>query len=133
MNKFYGFTNQGIHVVRDYQEIPTVLCYIDEINQVWTNIIFNAIQVMKNHGTLTITVKKIDFNSIAISIGDTGSGVPPEILPNIFDPFYTTKVAGEGSGLGLHICKQIIEKHNGTISVKSIPGSTIFTVTLPIG
>ena len=56
-----------------------------------------------------------------------------KIRPNIFDPFYTTKVAGEGSGLGLHICKQIIEKHNGTISVKSIPGSTIFTVTLPIG
>ena len=130
---YQNYTNQGIHVVRDYQEIPTVLCYIDEINQVWTNIIFNSIQVMKNHGTLTITVKKIDFNSIAISIGDTGSGVPPEILPNIFDPFYTTKVAGEGSGLGLHICKQIIEKHNGTISVKSIPGSTIFTVTLPIG
>jgi signal transduction histidine kinase len=130
---YQNYTNQGIHVVRNYQEVPMVLCFIDEINQVWTNIIFNAIQVMKNHGTLTITVKQIDPNSIAISIGDTGSGVPPEILPNIFDPFYTTKVAGEGSGLGLHICKQIIEKHNGTISVKSDPGSTVFTVTLPIG
>ncbi len=130
---YQNYTNQGIRVVRDYQEVPMVLCYIDEINQVWTNIIFNAIQVMKNHGTLTISVKRVDSNSIGISIGDTGSGIPPKILPNIFDPFYTTKVAGEGSGLGLHICKQIIEKHNGTISVISNPGNTIFTVVLPIG
>jgi signal transduction histidine kinase len=120
-------------VIRDFQVQPIVLCYIDEINQVWTNIIFNAIQVMKNHGTLMLTSRQVSANQVSISIGDTGSGIPPKILPHIFDPFYTTKVAGEGSGLGLHICKQIIEKHNGTLSVESIPGSTIFTVLLPIG
>jgi signal transduction histidine kinase len=126
--------NQGITVIKEYSEIPKVLCYEAELNQVWTNIIFNAIQAMKNKGILTIQVKKEadDLNKfIAVVIQDNGSGIPIEIQPKIFDAFFTTKKSGEGSGLGLHICKQIIDKHNGSITVDSVVGKTTFLIKIP--
>jgi len=90
---------------------------------------------MKNKGILTIQVKKEadDLNEfIAVVIQDNGSGIPIEIQPKIFDAFFTTKKSGEGSGLGLHICKQIIDKHNGSITVDSILGKTTFLIKIPV-
>ncbi|MEQ9484526.1 trifunctional serine/threonine-protein kinase/ATP-binding protein/sensor histidine kinase [Coleofasciculus sp. F4-SAH-05] len=120
----------GINVIRNYDELPLILCYADELNQVWTNLIHNALQAIDNKGTLTINVKQQD-QQINVSITDSGKGIPPEIQAKIFQPFFTTKSAGEGSGLGLDIVKKIIEKHQGKIDVESIPGKTTFTVSLP--
>jgi two-component system, NtrC family, sensor kinase len=123
---------QGVEVIRNYEDkLPSVLCYPDELNQVWTNLIHNALQAMKNKGTLKIDVVQEDTN-VLVGITDSGDGIPPEILSKIFEPFFTTKPAGEGSGLGLDIVRKIIEKHQGKIDVKSVPGQTAFTVSLPI-
>ena len=86
---------------------------------------------MNNNGQLTIDVKKEEEN-IVVNLADSGGGIPPEILPQIFQPFFSTKPAGEGSGLGLDIVKKIIDKHRAKIEVESMPGKTTFTVFLPI-
>uniref|UniRef100_UPI00187F17E0 sensor histidine kinase n=1 Tax=Microcoleus sp. LEGE 07076 TaxID=915322 RepID=UPI00187F17E0 len=123
---------QGVEIVRNYEaELPAALCYPDELNQVWTNLIHNALQAMENQGTLTIDARQQDTN-VVVKITDSGKGIPPEILPKIFEPFFTTKPAGEGSGLGLDIVEKIIKKHQGKIDVKSVPGQTEFTVSVPI-
>lgn len=122
----------GVDLIRNVEEsLPSISCYPDELNQVWTNLIHNALQAMENKGTLTIDARQHDGH-IDVSITDSGSGIPPEVLPKIFQPFFTTKPAGEGSGLGLDIVRKIIEKHQGTIGVESVPGKTTFTVSLPI-
>lgn len=122
----------GVEVVRNYgTDLPSVLCYPDELNQVWTNLLHNALQAMGNKGVLKIDVKHQD-NTISVSITDNGPGIPPEIMPRIFEPFFTTKPPGEGSGLGLDIVHKIIEKHQGQLQVESVPGQTKFTVSLPI-
>ncbi len=122
----------GVEVVRNYgTDLPSVLCYPDELNQVWTNLLHNALQAMGNKGVLKIDVKHQD-NTISVSITDNGPGIPPEIMPRIFEPFFTTKPPGEGSGLGLDIVHKIIEKHQGQLQVESVPGQTKFTVCLPI-
>lgn len=123
---------QNIQLEEHYDEVPEILGYPDELNQVWTNLIHNALQAMKNQGALSIRVQEIDKN-IRVSITDTGPGIPDEIREKIFDPFFTTKSAGEGSGLGLDISRKIVQKHNGTISVDSTTGEgSTFTIDLPI-
>lgn len=122
---------QGVNVIRNYAEFPPILCYPDELNQVWTNLIHNALQAMENRGTLTIDAIVIDDRA-KISFTDSGKGIPEEIKSKIFVPFFTTKPPGEGSGLGLDIINKIIVKHQGKIEVESIPGQTIFKVFLPI-
>ncbi|NEQ75916.1 MAG: GHKL domain-containing protein [Okeania sp. SIO2C9] len=122
---------RNIHVIRDYQEIPDIWGYTDELIQVWTNLVHNAIQAMESGGTLTIATHKQE-NGIQVNIKDTGAGIPPEVQSKIFDAFFTTKSAGEGSGLGLHICQKIINKHQGNIRVDSKPGYTLFCIELPI-
>ena len=124
---------QGIEVIKHYEEIPKMACYPDELNQAWINLIHNAIPIhaMNGKGTLELCLsQKGPF--IAISIIDSGHGIPDDIKSRIFEPFFTTKPPGEGSGLGLDIVKKIIDKHNGLIKVDSIPGKTTFTVSLPI-
>ena len=128
---YHNHLKQGVEVIKNYTELPLVLCYPDELNQVWTNLIHNALQAMENKGTLKIDVSRQD-TKVLVSITDSGKGIPPEIIPKIFEPFFTTKPAGEGSGLGLDIVRKIIEKHQGTIEVESVPGQTRFTVYLPI-
>tara|TARA_R110001592_G_scaffold341482_2_gene630633 strand:- start:8 stop:1915 length:1908 start_codon:yes stop_codon:yes gene_type:complete len=128
---YQNFLKQGCKVDDNFGELPELLCYPDELNQVWTNLIHNALYAMQNFGTLTITTRK-ENNAIVVSITDTGCGIPKEIQEKIFTSFFTTKPAGEGSGLGLGICKRIIDKHQGDISFVSRPGETTFTVTLPI-
>jgi signal transduction histidine kinase len=121
----------GVEVIKNYAELPPVLCYPDELNQVWTNLVHNALQAMDYRGTLTIEVTAQDQQA-KISITDSGKGIPKEIQSKIFEPFFTTKPAGEGSGLGLDIVKKIIEKHQGHIEFESSPGQTTFTVSLPM-
>lgn len=123
---------QGVELIKSYDsELPSILCYPDELNQVWTNLVHNALQAMDYKGTLKIEAKQQDGN-ILVSIADSGKGISPEIVPRIFEPFFTTKPPGEGSGLGLDIVKKIIERHTGKIEVNFVPGKTIFTVSIPI-
>jgi signal transduction histidine kinase len=128
---YHGQLKQGVEVSRNYSESPSILCYPDELNQVWINLIHNALQAMDYKGTLCIDVTRQEMN-VLVSITDSGKGIPPEIMPKIFEPFFTTKPAGEGSGLGLDIVNKILKKHQGSISVDSVPGKTTFTVFLPI-
>ncbi|PSF35692.1 serine/threonine-protein kinase PknK [Aphanothece hegewaldii CCALA 016] len=132
---YQNLLKQGIEVITQYPEkTPLIWCYPDEINQVWTNLIYNALQAMEFKGILSIKVQtQTQTHQLFVSITDSGKGIPTETLPYIFDPFFTTKPAGEGSGLGLHIVRQIIEKHQGNIEVTSLVGQTTFTVALPIG
>lgn len=122
---------QGVEVKRNYQKLPLVECYPDELNQVWTNIIHNALQAMEHKGTLNIEAKQQD-DTILVGITDSGQGIPLEIQKKIFEPFFTTKLPGEGSGLGLDIVKKIIDKHQGKIKVNSLPGQTTFTILIPL-
>jgi signal transduction histidine kinase len=122
---------QGIEVVRNYTEIPKIKCYPDELNQVWTNIISNALQAMEYNGVIEINVFE-DKKEVVVSIVNSGPGIPEEIRKVIFEPFFTTKHQGEGTGLGLDIVKKIVIKHNGTIDVESISGKTAFIVRIPI-
>jgi two-component system NtrC family sensor kinase len=128
------YQNQWKHdvkVIRQYEDIPAILCYPGELNQVWTNLIHNALQAMDYKGILTIN-SRMQNGQVIISITDTGKGIPKEIQEKIFDPFFTTKLAGKGSGLGLDIAKKIVDKHQGRIHVESQPGNTTFRVVLPI-
>jgi signal transduction histidine kinase len=128
---YHNHLKKGVKVVRHYQDIPEIPCYPDELVQVWTNLIHNAIQAMDGKGTLEIAVHQHN-QEIVVNITDSGAGIPLEIQEKIFQPFFTTKSAGEGSGLGLDIVKKIIEKHQGNIQFASAPGQTTFTVTLPM-
>ncbi|MBF0111120.1 MAG: GHKL domain-containing protein, partial [Desulfamplus sp.] len=109
--------------------IPPIPCYPDELNQVWTNLIHNALQAMDHKGRMEITADQTDTHVI-VSVTDSGCGIPKENLERIFNAFFTTKARGQGSGLGLGICKKIVEKHNGTITVESEVGRTVFRVAL---
>ena len=124
---------QGIEVRRSYAaNIPKILAYGSELNQVWTNLIDNAIDAMAGKGILEITTC-VDNKYVRIEVTDSGAGIPPEIQWRIFEPFYTTKGVGKGSGLGLDAVKRIVEnRHRGTISFESKPGKTTFLVCLPI-
>lgn len=121
----------SIEVVKNYGDSPKIMCYPDDLNQVWTNLVHNALQAMDYQGILTIETQQQEAN-IFVKFTDNGKGIPSEVIPKVFQPFFTTKSAGEGSGLGLDIVRKIVEKHEGTISVDSVPGRTTFTVSLPI-
>lgn len=126
-----------VEIIKNFSsELPRPLGYPGELNQVWTNLLQNAFDAMEQQprritlSTATQVLRGVPFVSVAIT--DTGKGIPPELLPHIFESFFTTKEKGKGSGLGLDICKQIVEKHGGQIRVESIPGETTFTVLLPV-
>ncbi|WP_329459704.1 ATP-binding protein [Streptomyces sp. NBC_01497] len=124
----------GIRIVKDYDRtLPEVPAYGAELNQVWTNLIDNAVDAMGTTGTLSIRTWGDDNNHLLVGIGDTGTGIAPEIRPRIFEPFFTTKGVGEGTGLGLDISYRIVvNKHHGDIRVESRPGDTQFIVCLPM-
>jgi signal transduction histidine kinase len=121
----------GITVTRDYAELPAVPVYVDELNQVWTNLIHNAVQALCGKGEIVIETR-VDSTHVVVTVQDNGPGIPPDVMPRIFEPFFTTKPKGEGTGLGLGIVKQIVDKHGGGIGVTSMPGCTRFTVRIPI-
>ena len=128
---YHNQLKQGVEVIRDYQSLPLIFCYPDELIQVWTNLIHNAIQAMKGKGELEIGALEQD-DRVIVWITDSGCGIPESIKDKIFQPFFTTKPMGEGSGLGLDIARKIVEKHQGHIKVKSVPGCTTFQVSLPL-
>jgi signal transduction histidine kinase len=123
----------GITVVRDYdRDLPRVPAFPGELNQVWTNLIDNAVSAMNGSGTLTIRTSR-DRDQLLVEFTDTGPGVPPEIRNRIFEPFFTTKPVGQGTGLGLDISYRIIVgRHHGDLRVESVPGDTRFRVWLPL-
>lgn len=124
---------RGVTVVREYaDDLPVIQAYAGELNQVWTNIIDNAIDAMNGEGTLIVRARR-DGRWVVVEIEDSGPGIPPENQSKIFDPFFTTKGPGKGTGLGLNISRNlIVQKHRGQMSVKSGPGSTCFSVRLPM-
>ena len=123
---------RSITVTREYApDLPKVMAYGSELNQVWTNLIDNAADVMKDGGKLRIRTAR-DNDYVLVEIADNGPGIPEEIRSKIFEPFFTTKGVGEGTGLGLDIAYRIIKKAKGLITVKSVPGDTRFEVRIPI-
>jgi signal transduction histidine kinase len=128
---YHNQLKQNIEIIRHYQDVPEILCYPDELIQVWTNLIHNGIQAMKQGGRLTLTIA-LENDGVKIEVADSGTGIPTHLKDKIFEAFFTTKPTGEGSGLGLHISQKIIDKHNGTIAVASEPGDTKFTIWLPL-
>jgi len=125
----YG--EDGVTVRRSFGALPPISAYVGELNQVWTNLIHNAIQAMDGRGEILIETK-VDKAVVEVAIQDSGPGIEPEVAARIFEPFFTTKAKGEGTGLGLSISARIVEKHGGTIRVDSRPGRTRFEVRLPI-
>jgi len=127
----YKLRKKSIEVEREYdREIPKICAYGVELNQVWTNLIVNAIEAMTDGGRLRISTSQ-DPQSVVVEIQDNGSGISNETLPHIFEPFFTTKGVGEGTGLGLDTSMRVVRKHRGDLSVRSAPGATVFRVILP--
>jgi signal transduction histidine kinase len=123
---------RGIVVTREYApDLPKVMAYGSELNQVWTNLIDNAADAMKEKGRLLVrAVRENDY--VLVEIADDGPGIPPEVQSRIFEPFFTTKGVGEGTGLGLDVVHRIVKKMRGLVTLKSIPGDTRFQVRIPI-
>jgi len=123
---------RGVNVQRDYQPVPFLVnSFGSELNQVWTNLIDNAIDAMGGKGDLRVRTYR-DDGCVVVEIGDNGPGISPEIRAHIFEPFFTTKGVGEGTGLGLDTVQRIVRKHKGNIQVNSMPGDTRFQIWLPL-
>ncbi len=136
----FDYQLRDIQVVRNFAALPVVPVYVDELNQVWTNLLQNATQALlampRTHdagprGCITLTTR-LDGDHALVTIADDGPGIPDDIKAKIFEPFFTTKPKGEGTGLGLGIVRQIVEKHGGSIGCNSTPGATEFWVRLPL-
>ena len=124
---------RGVSVERQYDpDLPTIIGRGGELNQVWTNLIANAIEAMKYQGSMKV-ITRCEHDFVMVEIADSGPGIADEVLPHIFEPFFTTKGVGEGTGLGLDISYRVIKQHHGTIEVQSKPGNTRFIVRLPVG
>ncbi|MEO0540315.1 MAG: ATP-binding protein [Cyanobacteria bacterium P01_A01_bin.105] len=141
---YHNQLKQGIDLIREYDEsLPPIPCYPDELCQIWTNLIQNAIQALGGRGTIRITVHQQPAstapnplpqhlgNCIVVAIVDNGPGIPMALQQRVFEPFFTTKAIGEGTGLGLNISRKIVTKHNGCIELTSEPGYTCFNIWLP--
>jgi signal transduction histidine kinase len=127
-----GHRLRGVTVVREYgTAVPMIEAYAGELNQVWTNLIDNAVDAMGESGTLRVATR-VEESEVVIEIADTGPGMPPDVAARAFEPFYTTKDVGKGTGLGLDIARRIIvERHRGQIMIDSRPGETVLRVKLP--
>jgi len=123
----------GVTVVRDYGAgVPPIEASPGELNQVWTNLIDNAVDAMDGAGTLRLATRA-EGDHVLIEVGDTGTGMAPQVAARAFEAFYTTKEVGKGTGLGLDIAQRIIvERHGGTITIDSCPGETVLRVRIPV-
>jgi signal transduction histidine kinase len=120
-------------VVRDHgADVPVIQALAAELNQVWTNLLTNALDAMGDQGTLRVSTR-LDRGSVVVEVGDTGPGMSPETRQHAFDPFFTTKGVGEGTGLGLDISRRIVDRHHGEITIDLEPGETVLRVRLPLG
>ncbi len=123
---------RGVFVQRDYNQVPLLVnSFGSELNQIWTNLIDNAIDAMGGKGDLRVRTYRED-SCVVVEIGDNGPGISPQVKPHIFEPFFTTKGVGVGTGLGLDTVLRIVKKHRGNIQVDSKPGDTRFQVRLPL-
>ncbi|PNV74417.1 PAS domain-containing sensor histidine kinase [Leptospira inadai] len=127
---YYNKLKNGVEIVRRFSEPSLAYGQADQLTQVWANLINNAFQAISYKGRLELETQK-EGNYLNVLITDNGPGIPPEIRDKIFEPFFTTKAKGEGSGLGLDICRKIVESHKGRIEVESTVGRTTFKVILP--
>jgi signal transduction histidine kinase len=128
----YCMREEKVQLTRDYTpNLPLVKGQVSSLNQVWTNLLDNAIDAMPGGGEITLRTRQ-EGDFVLVSVIDNGPGIPPEVLPHILEPFYTTKPAGEGTGLGLDIALRIVEQHDGRLEVQSEPGRTEFRVWLPV-
>jgi signal transduction histidine kinase len=128
----FKIREKNIEVKRNFlEDMPDVPAYVGELNQVWTNLLDNAIFAVEKNGKITIETSR-DEKNIIVHIIDNGVGIPHDILTRIFDPFFTTKKVGEGTGIGLDIVSRIVKNHHGEIKVESNPGRTVFSVSIPI-
>ncbi len=123
----------GVTVEREYAaDVPRVAAYPGELNQVWTNLMDNAVDAMDGVGRLRVGTR-VDGDHVVVEIEDTGAGMPPEVVARAFEAFYTTKDVGQGTGLGLDIARRIVvERHRGDIDIDSAPGRTVMRIRLPI-
>jgi len=130
----YRIKKGNITMVKEFDlTLPPVNAMIGELNQVWTNLIDNALDAMEPNGKGTLTIKtERDRQFVQVFIIDDGPGIPEEIKSRIFDPFFTTKEMGKGTGMGLEVVQRIVHQHNGSIKLKSVPGRTEFIVCFPI-
>jgi signal transduction histidine kinase len=128
----YKLRKKNIALTREYAEdLPRIKAYGSELNQVWTNLIVNAIEAMDEGGKLKVRTRK-EPTDILVEIRDNGSGIPETVKTRVFEPFFTTKAVGEGTGLGLDTVARIVRKHRGNIRFESKPGDTCFQVRLPV-
>ena len=129
-----GHKLSGVTVVRDYgASVPQIGAYPGELNQVWTNLIDNALDAMNGSGTLRLVTRAGQENDIIVEVADTGPGMTSQVAARAFDAFYTTKDTGKGTGLGLDIARRtVVERHSGTITIESQPGNTVLRVRLPV-
>lgn len=121
----------GVKVTRLYEPLPPIWCYPKALTQVWANLFQNALQAIAGEGEITISAR-VEGDFAVVSFEDSGPGIPEEIQERIFEPFFTTHPSGEGSGLGLGVCQQVVEQHGGYIEMTSQPGATVFTVLVPL-
>lgn len=128
---YHNQLKQGIEVVRNYGNQPAVPVYADEIEQVWSNLVNNALQAMSGRGRLQIDLDVVNDHAV-VRFTDSGPGIPPDVMPRLFEAFFTTRPKSQGAGLGLYICHRIVLKHQGRIEVQSRPGVTTFSVHLPL-
>lgn len=123
---------EGIEVEERFDDdVPEIEAYGAELNQVWTNLLGNAADAMDGDGRIVLSTRA-EPDAIVVEVSDDGPGIPPDVRPRIFDAFFTTKDVGQGTGLGLHIAREVVRRHGGEISVDSQPGETTFTVRLPV-
>ena len=126
---YHNFLKQGIEVITNYESIPGIYCYSDELIQVWIQLIYNSIQAMNGKGVLKIDIFPLN-EDVCVSVEDNGPGISEDSLNKIFDPFYTNNP--KGSGLGLYVTKKILQKHNAVLELDSEPGKTRFLVKIPV-
>ncbi|MCJ7726935.1 MAG: HAMP domain-containing histidine kinase, partial [Acidimicrobiia bacterium] len=128
-----GHELRGIEVIREYDDVPGITVFAGQINQVWTNLIHNAVREMAGSGTLTVRTSTV-AEGVRVEVSDTGPGIAPEHRDEVFTMHFTTHDGRVdfGLGLGLRLCKDIVARHGGSIEVESEPGDTRFVVTLPV-
>jgi signal transduction histidine kinase len=127
---YHNQLKYGVEVETQMEDVAEMYVFADELSQIWTNLIQNSIQAMQGEGKIQIRLKD-EGKQVRIEFEDNGPGVPADIQDKIFEPFFTTKKRGEGTGLGLDICRKIVRKHGGDMTLESVPGRTVFTVLMP--
>lgn len=124
-------TSPGIEIVEAFEALPKITCNPSQLNQVFLNLITNAAQAIAGSGRITVRTRQADGH-VLIEVSDTGGGISDDVLPHIFEPYFTTKPKGVGTGLGLSIARDIVRNHGGELSVAPHADGATFRVSLPL-